>query len=320
MVGIQPTVTDANVILGRLPGDGFLGGTMTLDHVKTAETLEQLARVFFLAQRSGLDQMQTMALGIVQVVNAHMERAIRMMSVERGHDPRDFTLVSFGGAGGLHACDLARQLGIPRVFISPKAATLSALGMLTADVQMDYVQTLMISGEVSFEKLESRTRPLVEQGLGDLQRQGLEADHIDVIRELDMRYVGQSFEIGVPITSDFRRQFDALHQQRYGFCHQEAQVEIVNVRVRAVGMAMPPVLPSYQAESSNASEAIWCRRPVVLQGQVEDVPHYRGASLQAGYRIEGPAIILQEDTTIYIGSTDVVMVDQYRNLVIEVGG
>ncbi|MGB0909794.1 MAG: hydantoinase/oxoprolinase family protein [Nitrospirales bacterium] len=317
--GEQCTVTDANVVLGRLPHDGFLDGTMRLNRANSVNTFEQLARDLSLSPTCNLDQMQHVSLGVVQVANAHMERAIRVISVERGHDPRDCTLVSFGGAGGLHACDLARQLAIPRVLIVPMAATLSALGMLTANVQMDYVQTLMMAGHASYKDLESRAQPLAEHGVKDLHRQGLTADDIEVVRELDMRYVGQSFELAVPLSENFRAQFDVLHQQRYGFCHQEAQVEIVNVRVRAIGMVVPPVLPSYQGKISDVSGAIWCRRPVVLQGQVQDIPHYRGSFLHAGHEIEGPAIIVQEDTTIYLGEADSATLDQYHNLVIDVG-
>ncbi|WP_447969508.1 hydantoinase/oxoprolinase family protein [Nitrospira sp. M1] len=317
--GQQPTVTDANVLLGRLPHDGFLDGTMALDYAKAADSLNLLARDLSLVSSTTLDQIQALAFGIVQIVNAHMERAMRVISVERGYDSRDCTLVSFGGAGGLHACDIARQLSIPRVVISPKAATLSALGMLSADAHIDYVQTFMIEGDVSFEELEKRAQSLVEQGMNDLQRQGLNADSIEVVREIDMRYRGQSFELSVPLTPDFRAQFDALHERRYGFCHYDAQTEIVNVRVRTIGVVMPPVLPVYRAEHSDVKEAIWCHRPVVLQGQIEEIIHYRGSLLQTGHRVEGPAIIVQEDTTIYLGATDSAVVDQYRNLVLEVG-
>ncbi len=317
--GLEPTVTDANVVLGRLPHDGFLGGTMTLETIKSTTTLNQLATELSLSSSSDLEQSQSLSFGVVQIANAHMERAIRVISIERGHDTRDCTLVSFGGAGGLHACDLARQLGIPRVLISPMASTLSALGMLTAPVQMDYVQTLMIAGEVSYEELERHAWPLVEQGVKDLQSQGLDDEGVEVVRELDMRYAGQSFELSVPLTTDFRTQFDVLHQQRYGFSQPDASVEIVNVRVRAIGMVVPPALPSSGVVAADVSEAFWCRRPVVLQGQVQEVPHYRGAALQAGHQIEGPAIIVQEDTTIYLGSFDCAILDQYRNFVINVG-
>jgi len=317
--GKDATVTDANVLLGRLPHDEFLDGSMRLDQVKAAEIVTLLGKSLSLPPQSTLDTMQALAFGIVQVVNAHMERAMRVISVERGHDPRDCTLVSFGGAGGLHACDLARQLNIPRVVISPKAATLSALGMLSADAKVDYVQTLMLVEDVSYEELEQRANPLVERGVKDLSRQGFASDSIEVIRELDVRYQGQSFELSVSLTSDFRNQFDVCHQHRYGFCHDDAQVEIVNVRVRVIGMVTPPVLPAYQPVHSDVRDAIWTRRPVILQGQLETVPHYRGSLLQVGHRVEGPAIIVQEDTTIYLGATDSALVDLYRNLVIDVG-
>ena len=206
--GLQPTVTDANLLLGRLPMDGFLGGTMPLDQFKVAEALETLAKDIPLQPTPGLDLRQSMALGIVRVVNAHMERAVRVISVERGHDPRDFTFVSFGGAGGVHACDLARQLNIRRVLIPPMAATLSALGMLTADVQLDYVQTVMLPGDVPLEELEARSDQLVDQGLKDLKPQTVETQQVAIIRELDMRYRGQSFELTISLTPDFREQFD----------------------------------------------------------------------------------------------------------------
>ena len=152
--GTIPTVTDAHVVLGRLPTDGFLGGRMRLNVESAQQAFDELSRQMVLAPRSGLDIRQTMALGMIQIANVHMERALRVISVERGEDPRETVLVAFGGAGGLHACDLARALGIPHVLVSPMAATLSALGMLAADVQLDYVQTVMLPGSTPIEILE----------------------------------------------------------------------------------------------------------------------------------------------------------------------
>ena len=317
--GEQPTVTDANLLLGRLPVDGFLGGTMQLDQAKAAGALEQLAKDIHLHPTSGLDLRQTMALGIIQVVNAHMERAVRVISVERGHDPRDFTFVSFGGAGGVHACDLARQLRIKKVLIPPTAATLSALGMLTADVQLDYGRTVMMPGDTHFEELEARSNQLVDHALKDLKPQTVADQQVAVFRELDMRYVGQSFELSVPLAPDFRNQFDTVHRERYGFDHKDASAEIVNIRVRAVAYTSPPPLRVVEPGSSDPAEALWMRRPVVLSSGVEEVPYYRGALLKPGHRIQGPAIIVQDDTTVYLGPSDNGSVDGYRNLLIEVG-
>jgi N-methylhydantoinase A len=165
--GRQPTVTDANLVLGRLAPDYFLGGHMPLDLHAATQALTELAQEAGLLPQSGTDGLnpaQGAALGVIQVANAHMERALRVISVERGYDPRDFVLVSFGGAGGLHACDLARGLGIRRVLIPPGASTLSAFGMLTADVVKDYVQTVMLSGDTPYDELDRRLRSLAERG------------------------------------------------------------------------------------------------------------------------------------------------------------
>jgi len=317
--GGQPTVTDANLILGRLPSDGFLGGTMPLDQPRAEKALEQLAKDIRLDPAPGLNLRQTMALGIIQVVNAHMERAVRVVSVERGHDPRDFIFVSFGGAGGVHACDLARQLNIRRVLIPPMAATLSALGMLMADVQMDYVQTVMMPGHTRYDELDSQSQPMVDQGLKDLAEQGVQKEQIAIVRELDMRYRGQSFELVVPFSSQFRERFDVIHRERYGFDHKDAPAEVVNIRVRAVGYTTPPPLGTAEAGSPDPAEAFWCRRPVVVSQGVEKVPYFQGALLKPGHRLTGPAIIVQADTTVYLGPTDRALMDRYRNLLIDVG-
>ena len=317
--GCQPTVTDANLILGRLPMDGFLGGTMQLDQAQAEMALEQLAKDIGLSPAPGFSLGQTMALGIIQVVNAHMERAVRVISVERGHDPRDFVFVSFGGAGGVHACDLARQLNIRKVLIPPMAATLSALGMLMADIQLDYVQTVMLQGHMGYEELDDRTQEMVGQGLKDLNQQGVQEEQIVITRELDMRYRGQSFELRVPLTPEFRNQFDDIHRERYGFDHRDAPTEIVNLRVSAVGYTNPPPLRTGILGPSDPTEAFWCHRPVALKTGVEGVPHYRGNLLNPGHAITGPAIIVQDDTTVYLSPTDRAVVDGYRNIFIEVG-
>ena len=317
--GRQPTVTDANLILGRLPSDGFLGGTMKLEQAEAEAAIEELAKDIRLEAAPGFNLRQTMALGIIKVVNAHMERAVRVISVDRGHDPREMVFVSFGGAGGVHACDLARQLRIRRVLIPPMAATLSALGMLMADIQLDYVQTVMMPGHVGYDELTARIQPMVNQGLEDVKRQGAQKNEVAILRELDMRYRGQSFELVVPLVPEFRNQFDNIHRERYGFDHKDAAVEIVNIRVRAVGYSSPPPLRAETFGPSDPSEAFWSQRPVALPTGVQDVPHYRGKLLNPGHRLSGPAIIVQDDTTVYLGPTDRAMVDGYRNLLIDVG-
>lgn len=317
--GTIPTVTDAHVVLGRLPTDGFLGGRMRLDIEAAQQAFDDLSRQIVLAPRSGLDIRQTLALGMIQIANVHMERALRVISVERGEDPRETVLVAFGGAGGLHACDLARALGIPRVLVSPMAATLSALGMLTADVQLDYVQTVMLPGSTPIEILEQSTQPLVDQGQEDLHREGVDHDQWFLSRTVDVRYVGQSFDLAVPLTSTFHEEFHRIHHARYGYSQTETPIEIVNVRVRAVGHVTPPTIPTRPLGSADPTAAQWEDRPVVLLQGMQPVPHYWGNRLCPGHEINGPAILVLDDTTVYLGPTDHAAIDTYSNILIKVG-
>jgi N-methylhydantoinase A len=227
-----PTVTDANVVLGRLPSDYFLGGQMPLVPERALTIMAKLGT------QIGLDAIQT-ARGVVDIINAHMERALRLVSVERGHDPREVVLVSFGGAGGLHACNLAKKLGIERVIIPPLASTLSAYGMLVADVIKDYSKTVMLPGNVPVESIRAEIQPLMEQGLADIQAEGFSRDNIRLEQELDMRYAGQSYELRVPFNGDFLQAFHQIHELTYGYARPEVEVSIVNVRLRAVGEISP---------------------------------------------------------------------------------
>jgi N-methylhydantoinase A len=317
--GTIPTVTDAHVVLGRLPTDGFLGGRMRLNVEAAQQAFDELSRQMVLVPRSGLDIRQTLALGMIQIANVHMERALRVISVERGEDPRETVLVAFGGAGGLHACDLARALGIPHVLVSPMAATLSALGMLAADVQLDYVQTVMLPGSTSIEILEQSTQPLVDQGQEDLDREGVDPDQWCLSRTVDVRYVGQSFDLAVPLTSTFHEEFHRIHHARYGYSQTETPIEVVNVRVRAVGHVTPPTIPTKPLGSADPTAAQWENRPVVLPQGMQPVPHYWGTRLCPGHEINGPAILVLDDTTVYLGPTDHAAIDTYSNILIKVG-
>ncbi len=317
--GAIPTVTDAHVVLGRLPRDGFLGGQMKLDVEAARRAFAILSQQIELSPFLDLDIQQTLALGMLQVVNAHMERALRVISLERGEDPRETVLVSFGGAGGLHACDLARALDIPTVLITPMAGTLSAMGMLAADVQLDYVQTVMLPNNTLFEILEQQAQELVARGLEDLKREGISSETTVITRTVDVRYVGQSFELEVPLTPNYRGDFDRVHQDRYGYQQLESSIEIVNIRVKAIGQFSPPHLTKKWLGGLNSSLPIWEPRVVVLPQGAQPVPHYWGNTLVPGQAIPGPAIIVLDDTTVYLGPTDSAEVDEYCNFVITVG-
>jgi len=310
--GDLPTVTDANVMLGRIPPEYFLGGGMPLDASRARAALEKLASELGLTARQA-------ALGIVQVANAHMERALRVISVERGHDPRDFTLLSFGGAGGLHAADLARGLGIPRVLVPPLASTLSAFGMLAADVVKDYTMTVMLPGGTAFATLERLLAPLVERGQREVESEGVAAGNIQVERFLDIRYHGQSYELTVPFSERFTPAFHEIHKQAYGYAREEAPLEIVNIRVRGIGATEPPPLKARPLGDEHASGALLDTRPVLFEGGERPTPFYRAEALTPGNRIEGPAVIVRADTTVLIGVNDSLQVDGFGNFLIEVG-
>ena len=314
--GTEPTVTDANVALGRLIPDRFLGGTMTLDVNAARAAIEPIA------QR--LDaSVEEAALGIIRVANANMEAAIRVISVERGHDPRLFALVAFGGAGPLHACELADALRIPRVLAPATPGVLSALGMLAADVLKDYVRTVMVEDDTAEEAIEPVFRELSETGRADLLTEGVAADQIQIERLLDIRYVGQSYELVVPYEGDLHAAVEAFHQaheRRFGYSDPGERVQIVNVRVKARGVSTPPELS--RGEQSEATPATPADYRAVVFGvdgvpQAIDTPIYDRATLSAGQTIVGPAIVTQYDTTLVIPPGWHAAADVAGNLIME---
>lgn len=311
--GDLPTVTDANVVLGAIPPEYFLGGQMPLD-AKAAH------RVFeCLGGSLGMSAEQA-ALGVVAVVNAHMERALRVISVERGHDPRRFTLVSFGGAGGLHAAALRRSLGIPRLVIHPLASTLSALGMLAADVITDYTQTVMLPGGIPYAHLEACFEPLLQRGRQDVLAEGIPPERIDLLPACDLRYAGQSYELTVPFTPDFISNFHASHLRAYGYNRPDAPLEIVNLRLQSIGRVDVPVLPRLRDQSTDAdpdpAPALLEYRPLYLPNGRVQAPLYRGEALEAGNYLYGPALVSRSDTTVLLGPGDHAVVDPFGNLVV----
>ncbi|MBI4732303.1 MAG: hydantoinase/oxoprolinase family protein [Chloroflexi bacterium] len=307
-----PTVTDANVVLGRIPPEHFLGGQMPLDFGRAYAALERLGKELDLSAEQA-------ALGVVAVANAHMERALRVISVERGYDPRDFALLSFGGAGGLHAADLARGLGIPRVLVPPLASTLSAFGMLAADVVKDYTLTVMLPGNSPIAELAARLESLAERGRREVLAEGIPAERVRIERFLDMRYRGQSYELIVPFSEAVYEDFHRLHEHYYGYTKKGAPVEVVNLRVRAIGEVTPPPLVAEQDQSPDASRAFFEKRNVLFAQGNLSTPLYRAEALQPGNRITGPAVVVRSDTTILLGPSDKANVDGFSNLIIEVG-
>jgi len=255
--------------------------------------------------------LERAAAGVVEVANAAMERAIRRISVERGHDPADFTLVAFGGAGPLHACDLAARLGIPQVLVPRAPGVLSALGMLVADLVKDYsVTVLRPAAGLEGEALRRLFAPWEAKAREEMEMEGAGAE-VRLDRSADLRYVGQSFEINVPVPAGLpdlaalRAEFHARHERRYGHAHPEAPVEFVNLRLRAVSPTAPlrfEPLPS--ADAPDPAEARLAVRPAWFETDngLEPLPApiYDREALRAGHRLAGPAVVVQMDATTVI--------------------
>jgi N-methylhydantoinase A len=260
-----------------------------------------------------------LAEGILAVANANMERAVRVISVERGFDPREFSLLAFGGAGGLHAAYLARNLSIPRVIVPKNPGILSAIGMLMADVIKDYSLTVMLAAEeTDLHALRSRFHPLETKGTEDLITEGVEREHVVLERFLDMRYEGQSYEIITPFSDDLVEAFHGLHEKTYGY-RNDRPVQIVNLRVRARGEPHKPVFERMQASGKEPpTEARIGQRNVVFEGQTALTPVFDRKTLLAGNRIPGPSIIVEYSSTTVVPPFAEGFVDQYGNLVLTI--
>src|SRR5579859_1292093 len=314
--GQEATVTDAHVVLGRLLPEAFLSGSMQLEPERA------LAVVSRLAQRLETSEEEA-ASGIIRVVNANMEAAIRVISVERGCDPRHFTLVAFGGAGPLHACELAAALRIPRVLIPATPGVLSALGMLLADTLKDYVRTIMVPAEESQKLVNSTLAELEEIGRRDLAREGIPAEQIVIEPSLDLRYVGQSYELNIPFEGDMvdaSAAFHRAHERRFGYSDPNERIQVVNVRLKARGLNTYPALERQEVVANVSPTPAMMRRVVFASEERltrQNIPIYERATLRPGASFSGPAIVTQYDTTTLIPPEWYARVDGVGNLIIE---
>lgn len=311
--GRDITVTDADLALGRLRPEYFLGGRMTIDPTLTAAPLDALARSL------GMDRIAA-AEGVIAVINAVMERAVRVISIERGHDPHDFTLVSFGGAGGMHAVELAAALGIPRVLVPKDAGVFSAYGMALADVTRDLSRTILTDAvEVSTETLEERFSELISTGCAELAREGIPPEALTSERWLDMRYRGQSYELTVPLTRDPVQAFHEAHTARFGYAKEGSRVEIVNVRARLIATTKrPDPRPSTETVSDPKPAEIG-RCSLIYDGTSYDAPAYDRSLLAAGASPSGPCLIVESTSTTFLPPGSSARIDGFANLLISVG-
>jgi N-methylhydantoinase A/oxoprolinase/acetone carboxylase beta subunit len=292
--GTRPTVTDAHVVLGRVAGDQLIGGGMHLDIGRAALAVDLIARPLKISRIAA-------AQGILRVANANMERAIRLVSVERGHDPRDFALVAFGGCGGLHACEIAQELGIQTVFVPEYAGALSALGMLLADRIRDFA-----AGVLNRPDLELEFRRLERIARKDSPGSGL-------TRSADIRYSGQSYELTVPWRPENpAAAFHQEHQRVYGYSNPDRAIEIVTIRVRARLPVAKPRLISARKASGRAKKPEL--RRIHSAGTWRDTPVYPRSSLTK--TIRGPALILDYGSTTLVPPAWRLSLDEFGSLTI----
>jgi N-methylhydantoinase A len=320
-------VTDANLILGRFGGADLLGGEFKLDEGRASEALTALAREMSKASGRGVSAAEA-ALGVVRVVNAGMERALRAVSVERGFDPRACTLVTFGGAGGLHAVELARHLRVPRVFVPPGAGALSALGCLLADVVKSLSRTLMLEvskGEKA-EEMERAFRALEREAGAALRREGFDAARQRHERTVAARYRGQSFELEIAWDGGRRlvERFHAAHEARYGYAQTAGSIEVVSARLRASGLvgASAGGRPRRSAPARGVASARGVVSPhaearVHFDEGLRDTAVYRREELPAGARLRSPCVVTEYSSTTLVPEWARAALDALGNLRIE---
>ena len=315
--GTQPTVTDANLLLGRLQPKHFLGGDFTLDLNRTRRMTQE-----FLTRQGSTLTLNKFAAGVIRVVNAIMEKAIRMISIERGRDPRRFTLVAFGGAGGLHACALAEALSIPRVIIPALPGALSALGILASDVVKDYSRTVLlrVAGKVPQAKLSREFAALEKTAAEDFRRESWQGKP-RFMRSVDLRYRGQGYELNIPLTKNLLPEFEQEHHRRYAYTHPSREVELVTLRLRAtlksgsstdhVGADAP-----VRAGREKLGRIPSPQTPVVFDGKKLPTTLYTRDKIRPGKKYSGPAIITEYSATTIIPPGKRFHIDRAGNLLV----
>ena len=301
--GAQATVTDANLVLGRLDAARFLGGEMALDTAGATAAVERLAAAM------GAD-VTTAARGVIEVANANIERALRRVSIARGYDPRDFTLMAFGGAGPLHACEVAERLQIPRVLLPRYPGVLCAFGLLMADVRLDYSRGVLapLSAE-SLAQARTALDGLLAEARATLAQEGVAEADMLLAATVDLRYRGQAFELTVPFEADVAEVFHAAHEATYGYALRGRLLELVTLRLEAVGRVdKPPITPEPVTPNDGSDARLGVR--------ADGVRLYERERLRPGARFAGPALVFQLDSTNFVAPGWAAEVDGYRHLVL----
>jgi N-methylhydantoinase A len=315
-------VTDANLVLGRLNPNRFLDGGMVLDTARAEAAIQTLV------DRLGGD-IASMAHGITRIANVEMAGAIARVSLERGRDPREFTLFAYGGAGALHAAELARELSIPRVIIPVMPGIFSALGMLLAELRQDFTKNFMRGLEtISIDELRSEFRGMEEDAAAWEAHVAKETTGTRILRFADVRYRGQEFTILVPVlgietddaVDEIRTRFETEYALRYGHSFSELAVEIVNLRAVAFVSLAKPQLEALRASERRDLDAVREQRPVYFEGHgFLDTVVVSRSVLDVGSITDGPVIVEEYGATTVVGPDDTVAVDDLGQLVITIG-
>ena len=323
--GTEPTVTDANLMLGRLGADRFLGGEMKLDAAAAERALK--SKIGDPLRLSAVEA----ADGILRIAATTMSYAVKGVTTERGFDAGDFVMFAYGGAGPLHAVEVAREIGMRRVIVPPAPGVFSAFGMLFSDLRYDFVRTWFTAlDDAPFEDMEEVYRALEHQGRDAIAGTSVKPQRIEIKRAADMRYVGQEHAVTVDLPmavfarkdrKAIKRHFDAMHAQRYGTSAPEERAEIVSLRSTVTGlMRKPPQGKIAHGQRTPPQAALGGKRPVYYAGRFHSTQTYRRAALLSGNRIKGPALIEEYASTTVLMPGDTLEVDQFGNLAIAVAG
>jgi N-methylhydantoinase A/oxoprolinase/acetone carboxylase beta subunit len=317
--GTSPTVTDANLVLGRLYPDYFLGGRMKIYPERSFEAIEKLSRKI---NKSPLDT----AAGVVEIANANMEKAIRVISIERGIDPRSFALFSFGGAGGMHAAEISSHLKIDKIIVPKNAGVLSALGLLLADSIKDYSLSILKKAEdFTKEELDIHYSKLKQKSLREMKEDGFGVKDILFYPLLDLRYLGQSYEITIPYKKSkkisdafpFISDFHKAHRKLYSYHHPQRPVEVVNIRLKAVGKSKKIKIKRLPQAAKDPKTAFLKKQPIYYSGKKHTASVFKRSLLEPGHKVIGPALIVDYESTTFLPPHFGFTVDDLLNLIIQ---
>jgi N-methylhydantoinase A len=321
--GQEPTVTDANLVLARINPQYYVGGEMSLNVDLARKAIEKIAKPLNYS-------LEEAAEGILKVVNANMIRGIRRVSVECGHDPRVFSLFCFGGGGPLHGAELAPELNMPQIIIPISPGVNSAVGLLKADFRYDYSRTfLKIISRVDLNEFDHVYQDLEKVALDQMVAEKIDRDRIVFLRSADIRYHGQGYEVEVPVSNggiseqqieEIKTGFNKIHTQLYGYDLPQEEMEVVYLRLAAIGQVSKPEFFKAKVADEDASCASKGKRNVYMDGELKETAIFDRSLLKPNNVIQGPAIVEQFDSTTLIKTGQVARVDNYLNLVVTIEG